>query len=286
MSFSFELKEKLCRVDADGCCRASECRAAFLSGGELTAESCFFSCRCPSVAGRIDRILRRDLGIIGRAVKKGGETVFTVPGEGDRIRLINMLSFDPAARRECCRGAYLRAAFLVCGGMNDPSKDYRVDFYPAAAGADELCSVMYKCGLNPKRRANGVYLRNSREIEDFLTIAEAGDTSLELMGLKIYRDMANKSNRQRNCDGANIRKAVTASVKQTAAINRLIAANKLDALSPELKEAALLRIRNPGAPLSELCGLCSASVTRSGLSHRLRRIVEIAETLPDNARGE
>ena len=48
-----------------------------------------------------------------------------------------------------------------------------------------------------------------------------------------------------------------------------------------LQEAALLRLANPDATLSELCVLSNGSVSRSGMNHRLARLAKIADELSD-----
>ena len=77
----------------------------------------------------------------------------------------------------------------------------------------------------------------------------------------------------------NIGKQVDASIVQCRAIDTLIKAGKLETLSDELYSAAMLRKENPGASLSELCRLYGESITRSGLNHRLKKIIDIAEEL-------
>lgn len=53
----------------------------------------------------------------------------------------------------------------------------------------------------------------------------------------------------------------------------------LDALPEELREIAYLRLENPELSLRELGEALDRPLTRSGVNHRLRRILEFAEKL-------
>ena len=50
----------------------------------------------------------------------------------------------------------------------------------------------------------------------------------------------------------------------------------LDALPEPLRDAALLRVTNPEASLADLALLSVPPVTKSCLSHRLKKILEMA----------
>ena len=64
---------------------------------------------------------------------------------------------------------------------------------------------------------------------------------------------------------------------QRHAIHILTEAGKLKDLSPKLQEAAALREANPELPLSQLAALCHPPVTKSSLSHRLRKLIELSK---------
>ena len=124
---------------------------------------------------------------------------------------------------------------------------------------------------------NVIYFKKSETIEDLITIMGAGNITLELMDLKIIKEVRNNINRRNNAEVANTAKMVEASIKQRNAISFLIKQEKFDILPPELQEIALLRMANKEATLGELCRLSSFPLTRSGLNHRLRRIIETAQ---------
>ena len=99
------------------------------------------------------------------------------------------------------------------------------------------------------------------------------------MNAKLERDLQGRVNRQVNCDSANLDKTVAAAREQLAAIQRLRASGRLDALPDKLRETAALRLEYPELSLSELAETFDPPVTKSCLNHRLRKLVELAEGL-------
>jgi DNA-binding transcriptional regulator WhiA len=81
-----------------------------------------------------------------------------------------------------------------------------------------------------------------------------------------------------NCDSANADKIVAAAQEQLEAIRRIEREYGLDELPEGLQQAALLRIANPEASLAELSMLSDPPVTKSCLSHRLKKLMTY---LPD-----
>ena len=92
----------------------------------------------------------------------------------------------------------------------------------------------------------------------------------------VERSVRNSVNRQTNCISANIDKVVDASNRQLEAIKTIEQFAGLDSLPPKLKEVALLRKENPTESLDELVKILDQTVTKSGLNHRFRKIINIA----------
>ncbi len=99
------------------------------------------------------------------------------------------------------------------------------------------------------------------------------------MQKKIYKSVRNKVNRQINSETANSNKTALASAKQLAAIDKIKKTKGMSYLSDDLRELAQLRIDNPEFNLRELGEALSTPISRSGVNHRLMRIMEIAENL-------
>ena len=94
---------------------------------------------------------------------------------------------------------------------------------------------------------------------------------------KVEKEMRNQVTRQINCDSANADKTVSAAARQTQAIRLLARRDGLDSLPEPLHAAALLRLTNPAASLADLALLSDPPVTKSCLSHRLNKLILLAE---------
>lgn len=296
MSFSQEVKGELCSIKTVGCCRYAECYGMLLFGRSFSDDGISLLTADKNVANRLKELLYSCFSIVV-SISEGGVKkptyLISIDDKTDIMRIL--IRFDRFGNnaimginrkifeKECCTEAFLRGAFLSCGSICDPSTDFHAEFaLKDASFCDSLLEVLSARGLSPKssNRAGKrvIYFKNGADIEDMLTVIGATMHSLELMNVQIYKDMRNKTNRIKNCDNGNIAKTVRASMEQCEAINKLEKRGLLSALPSELYEAAILRRDNPEEPLSELCRICGNKITRSGLNHRLKKIVEIANS--------
>ena len=98
------------------------------------------------------------------------------------------------------------------------------------------------------------------------------------MNQRIVKDALNNANRIRNCDTANLSKTVSASKTHTDAINELIKTGRLELLPPELKETALLRLEYPELSIKDFGLMFEPPISKSGVNHRLKKIMDFAQT--------
>lgn len=185
-------------------------------------------------------------------------------------------------------GAFMAGVFLSCGSVVEPEKGYHLEFVirnetVCRELSDMLSERLGIMGGIMKRRSSDVlYFKESEHIEDILTLIGATNSSMELMNVKIYRDIRNRANRATNCDTANLGRQNRSARRQAEAIERIKAAGKYDKLPDELKTAAELRLSNPDMSLSELTAASNPKISRSGLNHRLQRLIEISEELKND----
>ena len=177
--------------------------------------------------------------------------------------------------------AFLAGAFLSCGSITEPIKEYHLEFaVPYRELANDLMELLVSVGINAKytERKNTyvIYLKDSEAIEDLLTLMGATMSSIDLMNVKIYKDVRNKANRIANCDAANIERTLRASEKQIGDIEYIMETEGLDSLTPELRNMAEIRLENPDVSLKELGEMLDKPVGRSGANHRLQKLSEIA----------
>lgn len=180
---------------------------------------------------------------------------------------------------------FFGGVFISCGSLSDPNKDYHMEFVFQNM---DICNflgliLIDNYGIVPKQTERKgqqvVYIKESENIEDMLTLMGAQSCSLEIMNIKIFKDIRNKVNRAVNCDNANIEKTLRAAKKQIADIELIEQTVGLEQLPDELREIAELRLENPDLNLKELGAALSRPVSRSGANHRLARIAEIAEKI-------
>ena len=192
--------------------------------------------------------------------------------------------FDPETVASPSLGTFLAGAFLASGSVNDPEKEYHLEFSaPNESLASNISAILGDIGASAntvlRRGQYVVYIKGSDYIEDTLTFMGARQCTLDLINVKIYKDVRNKANRIANCDNANIDKVVAAAIKQIEDIRLIADRRGLDSLSPELKEIAQLRLDNTGMSLQEIGESLSTPISRSGVNHRFKKLKKIADEI-------
>ena len=295
MSFCQDVKNELISIRPSGCCKPS-----FVYGFMLFGRS--FSIKSISIQTLNENVVKAysdavyDVYKIRPEIHTGGRARPTykaeITSESDRLKILASGDFGVEEniiqeyffKRDCCINCFIRGAFLACGNINDPQKEYRVEFnIKKEKIANELQMLLSKKGINMRKTKRGgnftLYTKESAALEDLLTLMGAGKQTLDVIDTKIIKSVKNNINRARNCDNANISKTVEASIKQRMAISYLEKADRLYSLPQELLEAAILRKNNPNATLKELCKISAQPLTVSGLNHRLKRIIDIYEKI-------
>lgn len=183
---------------------------------------------------------------------------------------------------ENCFAAFIRGVFLTCGTIVSPSSAYHVEFAlsdPKRSQdfTDLLCELGFSARITTRRGVRAVYLKESEVIEDLLTFVGAPQIALQIMNAKIMRDIRNNENRRANCDTANIYKSTGAAALQIRSIQQLQESGKLATLPKSLQITAAIRLEHPEVSLIELAGLHEPPITKSGVSHRLQKLVDAAE---------
>lgn len=294
MSFSQDVKNELLRIEYEHSC----CEKAMLYGICIFGKS--FSSFGVSMQSENEELAEFYMELIKKYcnvecdVKRspGGrnysvniedsvecDKILGVFGHNDGGSLkINHSNFDC----EGCINAFVAGAFLSCGTVSTPQKDYHLEFtVPYLNLSKSLVTLLGEIELAPKtsnrKGYNIVYFKGSEAIEDCLYLMGASSAMFEMMNVEIVKDFRNKANRTANCEAANIEKTVKASFAHIKAIEKIESAKGLDYLKNDLKEMAVLRRDNPELSLAELSKL--SGMSRSGVNHRLKRIVQIAENL-------
>ena len=295
MSFCVKVKNELISIRPSGCCKPSLVYGFMLFGRSFSLKSICLQTANENVAKAYCDLIY-SVYKVRPEIKQGGTVKPTykadVKSEAERLKILATVDFGIAKQiiddsfflRDCCAPSFIRGAFLACGNINDPEKEYRAEFkVKNKEMAEELKDLLLLYGINMKTsvRQSGVqlYVKDSASVEDLLTLIGAGRKTLDIIDTKIMKEVKNNINRAGNCDNANITKTVEASIKQRTAIEYLEKVDRLYSLPQELLDAALLRKNNPNATLKELCRLSNTALTVSGLNHRLKKIIEIYEEI-------
>ena len=294
MSFSSDVKKELCAIECENeCCQRAEAYGLLYFARSFSPHDISIMTDYDFVAQRYKNAIRYIISEEPEEViSKSGKITVSVPDADNRIDILNEFGYTgnentmriltTNIENECCFGAFLRGVFLACGIITDPKKEYHLEFDVAFKSKSRDLSDMFEnFTVKPKQSdrngVNLVYFKDSYHIEDVLTVMGAHQSVLELIGEKILKDVRNNVNRKVNCDRANIKKTCSASAEQIKAINKLMSAEKMDELPSELKELAELRLDNPEMSLSELGENLSTPISRSGVNHRLKKLIEIAK---------
>jgi DNA-binding protein WhiA len=178
----------------------------------------------------------------------------------------------------------LRGAFLSCGTLNDPHKSFHLEFSFASEQARDFTESFLQALQYPPRRVAraksfGLYYKDGGAIEDLVGLMGSQHVIFEIINSRIEREIRNNENRATNCVARNIQKTVSAAGRQVEAIDLLISRGKLDSMPDSMQTTAMLRYRNPDATLDELTALHQPPIPKSGLNHRLKKLLEEAEDI-------
>lgn len=299
MSFSSEAKKEIAAALPDKpCCRAAQAYGMLECGHAFSAAEISLQTEQEAIADVYDRLVSRVGGIPRptRTTLRRRTTLHhsAVEEETHRQALLDRFGHSGTevslrlnrANLDCeaCARAYLRGAFLVCGAVTDPEHDYHLEFsVPQYNLSRDIATLLREWDFPAKTATRGgsyvVYIKESERIEDCLTFLGATKASLELMGVKMVKSIRNDTNRRLNFESANMDKTVQAAVAQMNALTRIESTCGLSALPEELQEVARLRMDNPDLSLRDLGAMMEPALSRSGVNHRLQRIIKFAENL-------
>lgn len=296
MSFSTDVKKELLSIELlSDCCSHAQAYGLLLFGRSFSNSNISFAAENKIVSDKYAECVENITGHVPEySYAEGKMAIVSVKTSLDRRKLLSEFghSADQFSLRinranisdDCCFFSFVRGVFLACGTVSSPEKNYHLEFViPFLKLSNDLYSLLQEMGFEPKhvlrKGYHVIYFKDSESIEDLLTSMGATNSTLRLIGVKIQKDMRNRINRRVNFETANISRAVNAGGIQVDAIRKIEKEKGIDFLSPGLREVALLRLENPSASLNEMEELLEGKLSKSGINHRLNRIVKIAEEI-------
>ena len=312
MSFSSKVKEELLRQSlGKSCCSLSELSALTQTSGSLALRGAgrvqvTYRVESAALARRIFLLLRTRLDIVAKLhyvqnARLGGRRscVLTL-GDQDSQRLLLALHMMEQGEdggvtlrrtaprhpmtRQCCRRAFLRGAFLGAGSMTSPEKGYHFQWVADDEGLMKtIIRLLEKSDLPARtferKGRQVVYLKGAQQIADALALMGASASVLDMENIRITKQMRADANRASNCDEHNSEKMLNAAEKQIDAIKLISIQRGLFTLPPGLQEIARLRLEHTSLSLTELGQLMTPPVGKSGVNHRMRRLMEVARDI-------
>lgn len=306
MSFSFLVKNELCRMNVkEKCCLKAELAAIISIGGMISLgggrEEIRIITENAAFARRTYLLFKELVGISpgvkckkNKKLKKHTSYLLSITGSESACKVMEELKVEEPKIQAldqdaggnfaspCCRRAFLRGAFLAGGSISDPEKTYHLELTTRDFQlANDLKDVMKSYDLNAKMiKRKGyylVYLKEGDHIVDFLNIIGAHSALLNMENIRILKDMRNNVNRLVNCETANLEKTVNASVRQIQNIEYIRDNMGFENLPKGLREIAELRLQYRDASLKEMGEMLNPPLGKSGVNHRLRCLEKIAK---------
>lgn len=293
MTFSAEVKTELCQPRIERkCCALAEAYGVLLYCHSFSPAEIRIITASEEFARRLPHLFKKAFGVKFDSLPPeaaAGKRSFRITDAEKIKNIYNAFGNDVGTlslhinfgiiEEPCDKAAFIRGAFLAGGSATDPQKRYHLELATSHYSVSrETVPILQELGFDPKesmRRGNHLlYLKKSDEIADLLTTMGASGAAMDLMETKVEKEMKNEIMRKVNCDSANADKTVAAAAIQMEAIRRVERDYGLEALPEPLYEAALLRIANPEVSLSDLAELSYPPVSKSCLSHRLKKIIE------------
>lgn len=179
--------------------------------------------------------------------------------------------------------AIIRGAFLGSGTISEPRKAYHLEIYFKDEKSLSFCiKILTSYNVNVKsirQNKNILYIEEGESISNFLALVGAKKSVLEFEDTRVVKEIRNNVNRQLNLENANLNKTILSSVKQINYIKLIKKKNKFNELTEKEKKLAEIRLKNPDASLEELRKMLGENISKSGVSHRMKKIEELAKSL-------
>ncbi len=298
MSFSADVKKELTQNISSACCYKAEAFGMLLFGRAFSLSEISLMTEFPSVAERYSFAIRDLTGITPLTEKsKAGNYKISIPSREERSKILDFFGYTgkelalrinlsnlEETNEDCCSRAFLRGAFLVCGSVTDPEKEYHIEFNVAKSKlCDDLLVIIEDLGLKAKKilRNNSyvLYSKEAESIEDFIGIMGANNAFMQIVQTRAIKDIKNQINRRSNFENANLSRSIEAGLKQIAVIEKVLKKIKPEDMTKDLGDLCRLRLENPDLSLDEIGKMMKPELSRSAVSRRFKKLEKIAEEL-------
>ncbi len=312
MSFSSELKDELTKISTHNgeCCKLAELTGYLITNCNLVKERNKFILRMATESSssirRVYSAFKRLYNItpITNIEKEedGKEKLYelVIKNEEDlqkvfKNTLVNIdenlqIVIDDKGKikeKDCCMKSFLRGVFLGSGSILRPDGGNHLEIVLSnIQNINFINSVLVEYGLSTKmmkrKKSYVIYLKDAESISDLLRIMGSNIGIISFEQAKVEKEFRNNINRKINFEVANLDKTAVAASEQLRDIMIIKKAKLFEKLSKNLKQIANLRVKYPEASLEKIGDMLDPKLSRSGVSHRFKKIKEIACEVEDS----
>ena len=302
MTFSSQVKNELAESEnVSVCCDHAMCYGMLLFGKSFSAYSISFLAEHKNIIDRYVSLLLKETGVKAKVERTNGKKykvlltdqnmissvmdAFSCSGTDIKKR-INMGNLQNLTTEDevynCCYRAFLRGAFLACGSITDPEKNYHLEYVvPYKQLSLDLQMLLKDCGISAKitnrRGVNIVYIKDSTDIENLLNMMGAPMSELKFIDVKVHKSFINKLNRENNFEIANITRTAAAAADQLNIIGIIRKKGTFNYLDDDIKTIAVAREENPDASLTELANMFDPPLSRSAVNYKFKKLKDFSK---------
>jgi DNA-binding transcriptional regulator WhiA len=297
LTFSRQAKDELCGIHCSSpCCQQAELAAAFFGAGRIADRTFTLYTTHLGSAQRLAGLIRQRYHQ-DPSWQSGREIISLTIAQPAVFLAIcadlqQLFGFNPDTGTngslncpaKCCQQALLRALFLACGSISEPTTAYHLELSirrpdMARMAADLLGILSIRTGILHRHGHDVVYISEGQHIADFLLYTGAHYSLMTFESLRVEKEMRNSVNRVVNCDSANSQRIANTAARQLDLLRQINELPDMTILPADLQLAAEVRLANPDFSLKELGELMQPPLGKSGMNHRLRRLEQVAADL-------
>lgn len=287
MSFSSEQKEYIISHNIRSvCCRRALVCGILYGGGRVTDDFVRLHIEKKSVVDYVAKLIRefytKDVNI-SRSSLGGRYYEITFKSNSALDYILKIDKSSPFVEKCAnCLSSFLKGVFLAVGKVSTPERQYSLELSlgdRVVLFADFLSEYGVVPLISYKKSGAVAYFKSSSMIEEFCALAGLNKIVFAILNAKAENEIKQNINRRINCETNNIARAVEAAAKQIEIISALDKFNLLSSLPEELAETARLRLEHSDLSLSQLAQIAVPPISKPGLSHRLKKIVELGTQL-------
>lgn len=308
MSFSSDVKEELTRtVTHEKCCMMAELTGFLITNCVIVKEEGNFILKMSTEnAAAIRRVYNAFKAIYGVIPVTNIEKEKTFKDNLYQLKISNKEDLEKIFKNslinidvrlqiiiddkgaikgsECCRRSFLRGIFMGGGSMADPNSMYHLEVVASnMENATFINGIMNDLDLNAKtikrKKDFVVYIKGAERISDFLASIGSNRGIIEFEQVRVIKDVKNRVNRLNNFENANLEKTIDTALLQIEDIMLIKKFRKFQKMPQTLKDIATLRLEYRNDTYTELGEKLNPPLSRAGVSHRFKKIKEIADEL-------